>query len=342
MDPRGRVETLTQAPGGIKVSGWTLDPDVKAPINVEVYSDGTRLSQLAAKGVRTDVAATYPGFGSAHGFSTTVPAPQGRHNICINAINAGAHGSNVALLCRVMALNYEPRGVVDALRQIPAGVAVSGWALDPDTSNAIRVHVYIDGKVSKSLVADVNRPDVASTYPSAGTRHGFTTTVGALAGTHQICVYGINVDSGVANPTIGCRTIALNFAPIGAFEAVKRFPATRIRVAGWTADPDTSKPIQVAIGLDGKKVATVTANISRPDIAKWRHIAPLHGFLDRDPRQRRRTHGLRAGRQRHGRHRRQTAGLPHRHRDPSGSTGRAPRHSPRRVRISGGDLGAEQ
>ena len=279
VDPLGRVETLTQAPGGIKVGGWTLDPDVKTSINVEVYSDGTRVARLVANGPRPDVAQAYPSFGGAHGFSTTVPLPQGRHTVCVNAINVGEGSPNVALLCRVMALNYEPRGVVDALRQVPAGVAVSGWAVDPDTSDPIRVHVYIDGKAARSLVADVSRPDVTTRYPSAGTAHGFTTTVGALAGTHQICVYGINVAAGVANPTIGCRTITLNFAPIGVFEGVKRFPATRIRVAGWTADPDTSKPIQVQIGLDGKRVATVTANISRPDVAKWRHIAPLHGFL---------------------------------------------------------------
>ncbi len=37
---------------------------------------------------------------------------------------------------------------------------VAGWAMDPDTSAPIRVHVYLDGKVVRGLWADRTRADI--------------------------------------------------------------------------------------------------------------------------------------------------------------------------------------
>ncbi len=278
VNPRGRVESIAQVPGGIKVSGWALDPDSTSSIPVEVYADGVRVTRATASQARPSVGHTYPEYGSAHGFVATATLAQGPHNICVYAINVAAGDPKTALLCRTVTLNFEPRGTIETLRQSPVGFTISGWAFDPDTSAPIRVHVYLDGKAAQSIVAGNARPDIARAYPAAGPNHGYATSVGAHEGTHKVCVYGMNVLGGQANPMMACRNITISYAPAGAFESATRTSAARITVVGWAADPDTAKPIEVQVGLDGKKVATISASVSRPDIAKARGIAVQHGY----------------------------------------------------------------
>jgi hypothetical protein len=101
-DPFGTFDVAAFGPSGIFVAGWAIDPDTAASTDVHVYVDGTGYA-LTASATRDDVAAAFPGYGSAHGFSATVPAPTGPgpHTVCAYGINnAPTPGQNILLGCR--------------------------------------------------------------------------------------------------------------------------------------------------------------------------------------------------------------------------------------------------
>jgi hypothetical protein len=85
-------------------------------------------------------------------------------------------------------------------------VTVNGWALDPDTSQSIAVHVYVDGVWTLAATAGGSRPDVGAAFPGYGSLHGFSVPFPVAAGLHTVCVYAINWGSGTTNTRLGCRT----------------------------------------------------------------------------------------------------------------------------------------
>ena len=97
-DPVGSLDGFSVADGNATVSGWALDPDTDSPIEVHIYVDGVGRA-FTADGERRDVGAAYPGQGTLHGFTATVPVPAGAASLCAYAINEGP-GSNVLLGCR--------------------------------------------------------------------------------------------------------------------------------------------------------------------------------------------------------------------------------------------------
>jgi hypothetical protein len=81
---------------------------------------------------------------------------------------------------------------------------VRGWALDPDTTDPIAVHAYLDGH-GTATTANISRPDIGRVFGN-GDNHGFTTTMATTQGTHQLCLYAINTPIGT-NPLLTCRAI---------------------------------------------------------------------------------------------------------------------------------------
>ncbi len=71
------------------------------------------------------------------------------------------------------------------------GSAWPGWAIDPDTTASIPVHVYV-GAVGTAITADGSRPDVATFYPGYGSAHGYVATVPDPGGRVTVCVYAID------------------------------------------------------------------------------------------------------------------------------------------------------
>ena len=80
--PFGALEAATPT-----VTGWAIAPATSGSIAVDIYVDGTYVSSGPADVERADIAALWPAYGSAHGFSIAVPvmAP-GPHSICAYAI----------------------------------------------------------------------------------------------------------------------------------------------------------------------------------------------------------------------------------------------------------------
>jgi hypothetical protein len=275
VDPVGSIDTVGVAAGSVTVSGWALDPSSPSSIGVHVYVDGVPTVGSAAGG-RPDLGGSFPGLGTAHGFSVTAPASEGSHRVCVYGINTGA-GSNALISCRTVVVpGSSPFGSLETAAPAPGAVAVSGWAIDPDTASPIAVHVYVDGQIT-ALSASGNRPELASLYPGSGPAHGFSAIIAAAGGTHQVCAYGINVGSG-GNALLGCRSVTVpSGSPFGSIDvAAGGFGS--VQVGGWAIDPDTALPIDVHVYVDGQ-IAVTTASGARPDVgAVFPGYGSAHGF----------------------------------------------------------------
>jgi hypothetical protein len=275
--PIGTVDSVTSpSTGQIRVSGWALDPDTTASIDVHVYVNGKAVTSARANASRPDVGAAY-GKGDAHGYTVTVPAASGTHQVCVFAIDSTG-GPNPQIGCKsVGVVNQAPIGAVDGVSSpAAASIRVTGWALDPDTTASIKVHVYVDGKYDRQVVASTTRNDVAAAH-GKGAAHGYDVTLPASDGNHQVCVYAIDATGG-ANPGLGCRTVAVNNkAPIGTVDDATSVQG-KLRVRGWVLDPDTSDSIRANVYVDGVYATSVLAAGARNDVAAAYGKGAAHGF----------------------------------------------------------------
>ena len=101
-DPEGNLDSVGRGPGGIRVSGWALDPDTAAPIDVHVYVDGVGAGIVTANTYRPDVGAAYPGYGNFHGYDAVVAySAAGNHTVCTYGINTAGPGLRLTSARRV-------------------------------------------------------------------------------------------------------------------------------------------------------------------------------------------------------------------------------------------------
>ncbi len=174
-----------------------------------------------------------------------------------------------------------PFGNLDVATAGFGSVRVSGWAIDPDSTDPIQVHVYA-GPVGTPLTADQPRADVGSAYPGFGDAHGFSATVPAGVGPQRVCAYGIDVGGG-GNRLLGCATVNVpSGSPIGSLDLV-RGSYWGIDVAGWAIDPNTAASIPVHVYVDGRGTP-LTASGRRDDVAAaLPGYGRAHGFSARMP-----------------------------------------------------------
>ncbi|KDA06685.1 hypothetical protein DC31_09520 [Microbacterium sp. CH12i] len=210
--PTGYLESVEVSGNIATIKGWALDPDTDQSIKVHVYVNSAGAAYTADK-TRADVGKAFPGFGDQHGFSEQIALPTGSSTICAYAINTG-NGGNSTLGCRVATVaqieldhGKSPFGNIESVVPQSDSIALTGWAIDPDTVEPISVHVYVDG-VGYATTANAQRPDVGAAYPASGPFHGFATTVPATAGAHRVCVYMIDSGGG-NNPTLACFDVTV-------------------------------------------------------------------------------------------------------------------------------------
>jgi surface antigen len=197
--PFGDYSLVERAHNGVRVAGWTIDPDTNDPIPVHVYANGRLVGARYADVPRPDVEAAF-GRGAAHGFDFVVPAG-GDERVCVYAINAGG-GINPELGCRASPPSGTPFGSFDVLQPATGGLRVAGWAIDPDADIPIAVHVYVDDRLVGAVTADVERLDVGAAF-NRSPRHGYDLVVPGNPG-QRVCVYAINYGGGL-NPQLGCK-----------------------------------------------------------------------------------------------------------------------------------------
>ncbi|GAA1059533.1 hypothetical protein [Agromyces bracchium] len=267
------VGDVTRAVGGFKaieVSGTATDPNSTSPVRVHVYVDGVGAASVSADG---------SGGSGTNGFTARIAnLSPGIRSVCAFAINVGA-GSNTLLRCvRVAIPSGTPFGVIDEIAGAPGAIELRGWALDPDTVDPIRVHVYVDGVGRASIAADTVKEGLDRAKPGFGDRHGFEATIPDIGpGTHTVCLYAINVQGG-ATKRIGCPQVAMpSGSPVGEFESAAAPTIGRIDVSGWAYDPDVVDPIRVHLYVDGTGWASVPADVERTS-PTWPGYGSAHGF----------------------------------------------------------------
>jgi hypothetical protein len=255
--PRGSLDNLSTVPGHLAVRGWVIDWDQPtSPVTVNVVIDGAT-TKLTANLFRKDVATSRPAAGGNHGFAATLPLAQGVHNICINAVNIG-YGSNNSLGCKSLTLNDNPRGALESATQSNGALQITGWAFDGDNPKAaLNLTVTVDG-LPHLLTANAPRADIGAKYPAAGPDHGFVATYKLAEGSHKVCVTAHNIGYGT-NSAFPCLTGVLNFTPTAALTSLTA-TSTGLHIQGWASDPDTAKPISVAVRVDGRLARTLVAN----------------------------------------------------------------------------------
>jgi hypothetical protein len=101
--PFGSFDSASRAgAGAIRVTGWTIDPDLVFSVDVHVYVNGAFAAALPATTNRPDVASAYPLFGPHHGFDVTLAAPNGAVQVCVYAINWGPGWGNPQVGCKTV------------------------------------------------------------------------------------------------------------------------------------------------------------------------------------------------------------------------------------------------
>jgi hypothetical protein len=196
--------------GGLVVSAWALDPDVSSSILFQLAIDGASPKTYSASSTRSDVAAQWPGYGTAHGFSTTLSLAAGAHKVCATAVNAaGTAGSSTSFGCRSVLLG-SPSGAVDTIRLSTGTAVVSGWVLDPDVAKAAGWAVRVDGVLKAQGTASLVRTGFGAAHPSYGDGHGFWTKLSLSRGSHKVCVAALNVsDTRGTSRGLPCTTVTV-------------------------------------------------------------------------------------------------------------------------------------
>lgn len=222
----GNLEQAFRSPGGITLKGWALDPDTSDPVRIDFYESrvtdpnyyrGNTMASRERGDVVANLADRYAGYSPYRGFDYEVPVGSGLRALCAFAVNkAGTAGESSRLLgCHdPIDVTHNPKGWFEGAYWTAGGVAVRGWALDPDSADKVDIHFYGgDGSVRSQnwagwLAATTSRIDIVPSNPGYGDLHGFSGTVPAPPGTWNICAYAINKDGTPGNHLpMGCKPV---------------------------------------------------------------------------------------------------------------------------------------
>ncbi|HEX4868059.1 MAG TPA: hypothetical protein VFV32_10575, partial [Acidimicrobiales bacterium] len=214
--PSGSFEGAGDSFETVVVSGWALDPQTADPVQVEVRRNGELVTTAAADGARPDIAAAFPHYGEAHGFRVEVPAVEGANDVCVRVKGVGA-GGDAELGCGRVVHAVQPVGAFELATGGDLTATVSGWALDPNTPDPVKVTVTVDGAAPAlpgTFTADQDRADVARTHPAHGPAHGFSQRLVLTPGRHEVCLTVRDVGLG-QDQRLGCTTVEVGPQAVG-------------------------------------------------------------------------------------------------------------------------------
>jgi len=245
-NPVGRLENAAQSPGGVTVGGWTLDPDVTTPVQVRAYVDGKWVAGGLAGNARPDLARSYPYAGQNHGFTFAVPMTPGTHLLCLYAMNLAGGTVNTRFGCATVTRQTAVTGSASTLARSGTSntIQFAGWALDPDTTGAVPVHVTVDGVDRLTVSANSSSSGVPAGYPLYGGSHGYAGSITLDPNEHQVCVIAYNVGAGTANRTLGCALITTSGDAAPAVPTqLTAWPGSKQVTLSWTAPRSVNAPI---------------------------------------------------------------------------------------------------
>ncbi|SDQ73470.1 hypothetical protein SAMN02800687_2608 [Curtobacterium sp. UNCCL20] len=268
-DPFGSFDSAAVAASTLTVGGWAIDPDSTGPVQVQVRVDGTTKTTVTANTGRGDVGKRYPGYGNNHGFSAKLTGiTAGKHTIQTYVQDTSSKAWKLLGTKSVERPSGAPWLILDEVSsKAPGTMRVRGWTIDPDTTASVRVHVYLDGKALTAVDANKTKTGLGTARPGYGDDHAYLFERGGIsAGKHTACVIAINVGPGI-NQNI-CRTFS---TPTGSPKVTIDKAATAglgsITISGSAVDPDVTAAVPMSYTVDGKTLATGTANVAKAALA---------------------------------------------------------------------------
>lgn len=163
--------------------------------------------------------------------------------------------------------NPNPVGTIDLVSPTPGAIRVLGWAFDSNSTDPIAIHAYVDGAYAAGWAADLPRADVKNAHPGQGDRHGFDFRLPVSDGTHQTCLYALNVGPG-KNTLLGCSTVTVvPSTPNGWLDSIAA-AGDSASLIGWAFDPATATPVSIHVYVDGRFASGFSASSDRPDVQR--------------------------------------------------------------------------
>jgi cell wall-associated NlpC family hydrolase len=207
-DPIGAVESIAVNPdGSVSARGWAADPDtLSANSTVIAVVDGRQRMGVRTSIARPVLARRYH-TGPTPGFAITVPSyGSGTHTVCIAVVNSGVGVARV-LRCVVTPsgawvdpATRSPQGAVTSSSATPTTMSVSGRVVDPDMpTRRVTVVLYVDGSSAATILTHW-------VTTAAGRIGQFTASVPVSPGTHEGCIWAVNVGLG-SNSSLGCVAV---------------------------------------------------------------------------------------------------------------------------------------
>ncbi len=213
--PIGTLESVSAVAGGVRVKGWSFDPDDVSSLLYSISANGAQVAAGRANDTRPDVAVAYPKHGAEHGFDTTFPLPAGRATVCVTTGDESPP-RGAPLGCRTVTVSrdHSPVGRYDTLTDRSGTLVARGWATDPDTGGTVTVRATFAGDGSTATtVADAVRPHFLGTYRAKDARHGFSVALPVPfyrdGARYTLCVAAIDDDPAGAVTELGCRTVSV-------------------------------------------------------------------------------------------------------------------------------------
>ena len=206
--PLGIIDVVNLTGQTITAQGWLFDPDTPAPVRAVLQVDGAALVDTTADGDRPDIAAAFPGYGAAHGFTLVASSglSPGDHSVCVYSDGVG-QGAGRVVSCRTVTVPGAvgtPRGGMDPVGVGKRRATFTGWAIDSSTPARVLVWIVLDGQW-KFAWAEQRRPFFGWFFPSYGDNHGFSLTVGLRRGNHRVCGASFTANLKKLVP-LGCQT----------------------------------------------------------------------------------------------------------------------------------------
>ncbi len=263
--PTGVIDAATAVAGTLTIRGWAIDRDTASATQVQVRVGGKVLGTMDADQQKNGLDAAKPGYGDEHGYSGTVKGfPAGTNTVTVHAKDLSTgKWVQVASKSVQQPTGYPWLAVDEVSSKAPGQLLVRGWAIDPDTTGPVRMAFYLDGAGIASPWADQYKPGLDTAKPGFGDQHAYRLEqTGITAGKHNLCIIAINQGPGSSNASI-CKPFSTPTGPpkVTVDSAVSA-GLGKVSVAGTAYDPDTTASLSMRYTVDGKQVATGTANVS--------------------------------------------------------------------------------
>ncbi len=290
----GAVDTSWTDSQGLHLQGSIIDPTTSEPTLFVVVVDG--VVHFGPTG-RPFTTSPDPGralidreVGGEHVIDVVVPL--GRR-ACVQAVEPVGLTVRNNIDC-VDSLDPMPIAGFETVHHDGRRATITGWLFEPTlplpsggaTGYRSTGEITVDGQVVGSVVADVERPDLAQRFPGHNVMSGFTARFPMGPGRHRVCVEKTITDPerfGAPPPAravAGCIPVdvpALGpVPPDGVIDSVRTDGRT-IMVDGWAIDRNGGIP-QVLMTVNGLPVRLLRPDRARPDVLEARGGDLTSGF----------------------------------------------------------------